>query len=102
IVLNTDDAADRLYELTGSYLYKDIFEHEAIRNSQLINQILKALAYQVGSQVSFNEIAQLTKSSPKTVERYIYLLEQCFVIFRLHSYSRNLRNELSKSVKIYF
>jgi len=102
IVLHSEDAVGRLYELTGSYLYKDIFEHKAIRNPQLLNHILKALAYQVGSQVSYNEIAQLTKSSPKTVESYVYLLEQCFVIFRLHSFSRKLRNELSKSVKIYF
>jgi uncharacterized protein len=97
-----EEARARIEELASSYLYKDIFEFEEIRSSGLINNLLKALAYQVGSQVSYNELALITKSSPKTVERYMRLLEQCFVVFRLHSFSRNLRNELSKSFKVYF
>jgi predicted AAA+ superfamily ATPase len=96
------DAQSALSEIANSYLYKDIFQFEEIRNSELLNKLLAALAYQVGNQVSFNELAKVTKSSPKTVERYIELLEQSFVIFRLNSYSKNLRNELSKSKKIYF
>jgi predicted AAA+ superfamily ATPase len=102
IVNYPSDAQTALAEIANSYLYKDIFQHEEIRNSELLNKLLSALAYQIGNQVSFNELAKVTQSSPKTVERYIELLEQSFVIFRLNSYSKNLRNELSKSRKIYF
>jgi predicted AAA+ superfamily ATPase len=65
-------------------------------------KLLQALAYQVGSQVSYNELSQLSGIDAKTVEKYIVLLEQTYVIFRLGSFSRNLRNELKKSRKIYF
>jgi predicted AAA+ superfamily ATPase len=76
--------------------------YEEIRSPEMLEKILKALAHQVGSLVSYNEIANLLKVSSKTVERYVKLLEQSFVIFRLPSYARNIRNELSKSQKIYF
>lgn len=102
VVNNPENAKKLLSELTSSYLYKDIFLYEEIRSSHLLENLLKALAYQIGSQVSYNELAQLSKVSSKTIERYIKLLEQAFVIFRLPSYSKNLRNELSKSQKIYF
>lgn len=102
IVTHPAHALENLVELTNSYLYKDIFEHEEIRSSGLLNKLLKALAYQVGSQVSFNELANITGSSPKTIEKYVSLLEQTFVVFRVGTFSRNLRNELTKSTKIYF
>jgi predicted AAA+ superfamily ATPase len=96
------NAPKLLSELTSSYLFKDIFMYEEIRSPEMLENILKALAHQVGSLVSYNEIANLLKVSSKTVERYVKLLEQSFVIFRLPSYARNIRNELSKSQKIYF
>jgi predicted AAA+ superfamily ATPase len=88
--------------LANSYLYKDIFRLQALRKPALLQKILQALAFQVGSQVSYNEIAQLTGSDNQTVERYIDLLEKAFVIFRVGSFSKNLRNELKRSRKIYF
>ncbi|MFA9391972.1 MAG: DUF4143 domain-containing protein [Prolixibacteraceae bacterium] len=65
-------------------------------------KIIQALSFQIGNQVSYHEIAQLVGLDNQTVEKYIQLLEQTFVIFRLNSFSRNLRNELKKSRKIYF
>jgi predicted AAA+ superfamily ATPase len=67
-----------------------------------LNSLLRALAFQIGSQVSFTELGRLCGLDNKTVEKYITVLEQTFVIFRLGSYSRNLRNELKSSRKIYF
>jgi ATPase len=65
-------------------------------------KLLQALAFQIGSEVSYNELGQLCDLDPKTVERYVILLEQSYIIFRLSSFSRNLRNELKSSRKIYF
>lgn len=102
-VLNqSGDAKRLLYSLTDSYLYKDILSSENMRKPELLDKLLRALAFQVGSEVSYNELAQITDSDRKTVERYIELLEKCFVIFRLHGLSRNLRNELKRAKKIYF
>ena len=91
-----------LESLTGSYLYKDIFAFQEIRRPDVIERLLQALALQVCNEVSYNELAQTISADPVTVERYIALLEKAFVIFRLHSLSRNHRNELKKSKKIYF
>lgn len=102
IFANPFDIREYVLSLAGSYLYKDILMVDDIRKSGLIDKIVKAIALQLGSEVSYNEIAQLTGSNPKTVEKYIDLLEKCFVLFRLPSLSRNLRTELKKSRKIYF
>lgn len=102
IVTSIDDKEELLSLITDSYLYKDILMLDTIKRPKLLHNILKALALQVGSEVSFNEIAQLVGADKGTVEKYIHLLEQTFVIFRLPSYSRNVRNELKKSKKIYF
>lgn len=91
-----------LAELADSYLYKDILQLDRIKKSDRLVKLLQALAYQIGSMVSYNELAQLCGLDPKTVESYVQLLEQSFIIFRLGSYSRNLRNELKFSRKIYF
>ena len=91
-----------LQELTDSYLYKDILIHEKIRKSEQLTRLLRSLAFQIGSQVSYTELGQICGLDNKTVEKYITVLEQAFVIFRLGSYSRNLRNELKASRKIYF
>lgn len=91
-----------LENLTGSYLYKDIFSFQEIRRPDVVEKLLQALALQVCNEVSYNELAQIISADPITVERYVGLLEQAFVIFRLYSLSRNHRNELKKSRKIYF
>lgn len=91
-----------LRELTQSYLYKDILEFHRIHKPEKLTKLLQALAYQVGAEVSYNELSQLCGLDAKTVANYILILEQAYVIFRLGSYSRNLRNELKNSRKIYF
>ena len=91
-----------LKELTDSYLYKDVLTLDQITKPDKLIRLLKALALQIGSQVSYNEIGQLIGLSSKTVERYIDILEKSYIIFRLQSYAKNLRNELKFSRKIYF
>ncbi len=91
-----------LYELISDYLYKDIFRMKEIRKPDLVEKLVKALAFQVGNQVSNRELANMLQADKETIERYIYLLEEAYVIFRLPSFSRNLRNELKASKKIYF
>lgn len=91
-----------LRELAESYLYKDILELEGLRKSAVLQKLLTALALQVGSEVSYNELSKTVGIDSKTVERYIDVLEKCFIVFRLNSYSRNLRTELTKGKKIYF
>ena len=91
-----------LKELTDSYLYRDILSLDGIGKPDKLPRLLQALAFQIGAQVSYNEIAQLVGLDPKTVERYVEILEKSYIIFRLGSFSRNLRNELKNSRKIYF
>lgn len=91
-----------LRELASSYLYKDIFDLAPIRNTQVLKKLLKLLAYQIGSEISINELAQNLKISQETVNSYISLLEDSFIVFRLSGFSKNLRKEISKKDKIYF
>jgi len=91
-----------LRELASSYLYKDILEFQEVKSSSLIYSLLKALALQIGSEVSYSELANLLGIDKKTVIRYIDLLEKSFVIFRMGSYSGNKRREISKNKKVYF
>lgn len=102
VVCNPGDENDVLKELSDSYLYKDILSFDGINKPDKLSRLLKALALQIGSQVSYNEIGNLIGLDSKTVERYIDILEKSFIIFRLGSFSRNLRNELKSSRKIYF
>ena len=102
IVTHTGDEERRLRQLTDSYLYKDLLEYDKIQKSDKLVKLVQALAYQIGSEVSYNELAQLCGLDPKTVDNYITLLEQAYIVFRLGSFSRNLRNELKSSRKIYF
>lgn len=88
--------------LSDSFLYKDILSWEQIKKPDNLVKLLQAISFQVGSQVSYNELGQLCGIDSKTVEKYILLLEKTYVIFRLGSFSRNLRNELKNSKKIYF
>jgi uncharacterized protein len=91
-----------LNELISDYLYKDIFRLKEVRKPDLLEKLVKALAFQIGNQVSNRELANMLQADKETIERYIYLLEEAYIIFRLPSYSKNLRNELKRSKKIYF
>lgn len=102
VVNHPGSEVEILKQLSDSYLYKDILDWEHIKKANKIVKLLQALAFQVGSEVSYNELGQLCDLDPKTVERYVILLEQSYIIFRLGSFSRNLRNELKSSRKIYF
>ena len=102
VVTTPGDERMLLKELTNSYLYKDILSLDGINKPEKLVRLLKALALQIGSQVSYNEIGMLVGLDPKKVERYVDILEKSFVIFRLGTFSRNMRNELKSSRKIYF
>ncbi len=102
VLNNLGSEKEILYNLTDSYLYKDIIAFQQIRKPEFVQKLLQALAFQVGSEVSYNELSNLLQIDRKTIIHYIDLLEKAFVIFRLPSFSRNLRNELSSKIKIYF
>lgn len=102
VVTSQGNEIEVLKELSQSYLYKDILTFEKIRRSDRLVKLLQALAWQIGSQVSYNELAQTCSMDAKTVEHYINILEQAFIVFRLGTFSRNLRNELKNSRKVYF
>jgi predicted AAA+ superfamily ATPase len=102
VITNPSDASLVLKELASSYLYKDVLSLTGIRKPLLLEKLLKALALQLGSEVSFNELATLLEIDKNTVSKYIQLLEQAFIIFQLSSFSRNQRNEIKNNRKIYF
>jgi predicted AAA+ superfamily ATPase len=102
VLNNPGNEKEILRSITDSYLYKDILMWERIKKPEKLVKLLQALAYQVGSQVSYNELGQTISADHQTVEKYIQLLEKVFVIFRIGSLSRNLRHELKMSRKIYF
>jgi predicted AAA+ superfamily ATPase len=102
IVTSEGREKELLKLLAGSYLYKDLLTLEQIKKPVLLEKILRALALQLGSEVSYHEIGQLIGADYQTVERYIDLLEKAFVLFRLPALSRNVRNEIKKGKKIYF
>lgn len=102
VVTSPGEERELLSLLADSYLYKDVFSLGLTKKPALLERIVQALALQIGSEVSYNELGQLVGADKETVERYIHMLEKCYVVFRLSSFSRNLRNELKKSRKIYF
>lgn len=102
IINNKSEERTLLNEITQSYLFKDILAFANIKKPEILEKILQALAFQVGSEVSYNEIAQLTGVDKNTVASYIHLLELSYIIFSLTSFSRNLRNEIKTNRKIYF
>ena len=102
IVTCPGEERELLRLLADSYLYKDLLTLENIKKPVLLEKILKALALQLGNEVSYHEIGQLVGADKNTVEKYIDLLEKAFVVFRLPAFSRNLRNEIKKGKKIYF
>ncbi|MBQ0030943.1 MAG: ATP-binding protein [Bacteroidales bacterium] len=102
VVTSPGDEKIALKELVNSYLYRDMLSFDRIKNADGLQRLVKALALQIGCQISYNEIANLIGLSAKTVEHYIDILEKCFIVFRLNSFAKNLRNELKASKKIYF
>lgn len=104
-IINTDSRKEKieiLNELVNSYLLKDVFAYERIRGPQQILDLLKLLSFQVGSEVSINELASILKIDAKTVGRYLDILEKAFVIKRFGAYSGNMRNEVTGKSKYYF
>jgi uncharacterized protein len=102
VVNNPGQEKKILQQICDSNLYKDIYTLTQVKKPYLLEKILQAIALQLGSEVSFNELSRLVGADKETVERYIFHLEQAFVIYRLPSFSRNVRNEINKGRKIYF
>ena len=102
IVTNPGKERRLLKLLADSYLYKDLLMLEQIKKPLLLEKLLKALALQVGHEISFHELAQIVGADKETVEKYIDLLSKAYVIFSLPALSRNARNEIKKGKKIYF
>lgn len=101
-IIMQKEKEELLSTLSGSYLYKDILELGGIRKPEVLVRLLQALAWQVGSEVSYNELAKTVGIDKETVVSYINLLEKSFVVYRLNPLSRNDRKEISTSRKIYF
>ncbi|MCX6243390.1 MAG: ATP-binding protein [Bacteroidetes bacterium] len=104
-VVTTVNNAEKEYylrDISSSLIFKDILELEMIKYPLKIRDLLKLLAYQMGSQVSLHELGVKLGLNRETVERYLFLLEQSFVIFKLPAFSHNPRKEISKSQKYYF
>lgn len=102
VINNMGNEREILANLSESYLYKDIIAFQQVRKPEFVQKLLQALAFQIGKEVSYNELATLLQIDRKTIINYIDLLEKSFIIFRLPAFSRNLRNELTSKIKIYF
>ena len=102
IVASPGEERERLQQLVGSYLYRDILAYSGIRKPEVLDHLLQALAFQVGGEVNYNELSQTISLNKGTVADYIDILEKGYVVFRLSSFSRNLRNEIKRTRKIYF
>ncbi len=102
VIFAGPDKEKLVHELARSYSYKDVFAYQDIRNPELLEKLLQALALQIGSEVSYTELAQLLGVNKVTVANYIRILEQAYIVFQVGPFSRNIRNELKKKRKIYF
>lgn len=102
VVTDPEYAREILTNLTNNYLYRDALSFQGMRKPDALVKLVRALALQIGSEVSYNELAVTVGVDKATIEKYINLLEKCFIIFRLNSFSRNARNEIKKGKKIYF
>ncbi len=102
VITNPNDAENILKQIAGSYLYKDLLQYQGIRKPEVLDKLLLALALQIGSEVNYNELSRTVGIDRATVEQYISLLEKAYIIFRIKPLSRNSRNEINTSRKIYF
>jgi len=91
-----------LESIRNGYLLKDVLQIENIKDSLFVINLLRLIAFQIGNDVSFNELTRNLGTTVKTVQRYLKILEKAFIIFRLQGYNRNLRKEISKSPRFYF
>jgi uncharacterized protein len=99
---SNEEKTRHLETLADAYLYRDVLTFNLVRNNHKVRELLIALALQTGSEVSYNELASTVGMDRKTVEHYLDLLEKSFVLFRLYGFSRNMRSEINRKVKIYF
>ena len=99
---NEKERLDVLENIKNGYLLKDILQLDNLKDSIFILNLLRLISFQIGNDISYNELAQNLSTSVKTVQRYIDILEKTYIIFRIHGFSRNLRKEVSKSPRIYF
>ncbi len=102
VINNQGKERETLKNLVNSYLYRDILAFSDIRKPEILEQLLQALALQMGSEVNYNELSQLIGVNKITIQKYIDILEKGYIVFRLNSFSRNLRNEIKQNRKIYF
>ena len=102
IIIGKSDPGALLQEITNSYLYKDLFSFNEVKNPEVLWQLLRALALQVGNEVSYNELGALVGLDKKTIMKYLQVLEAAFVIFRLPPYHNNPRKEIGQKRKVYF
>ena len=102
VLNNKGKERETLKNLVSSYLYRDILSFSEIRKPEILDNLLLALALQVGSEINYNELAQTIGVNKITIQKYIDILEKGYIIFRLNSFSRNLRNEIKRNRKIYF
>ncbi|MBR9922423.1 MAG: ATP-binding protein [Bacteroidetes bacterium] len=102
VLNNPGEEKEILKNLVNSYLYRDILSFAEIRKPEVLEKLVQALALQIGSEVNNNELSQIVGVDKNTIQRYINILEKGFVIFKLPSYSSNIRNEIKKNKKIYF
>jgi uncharacterized protein len=103
VISSPGNEKEALLEIANSYLYKDILQYDGIRKSAVLKKLLQAIALQLGSEVSFNELSRtIGNINTQTVERYLDLLEKAYVIYQLPALSRNMRNEIKKGKKYYF
>lgn len=102
LIVKPGDEQHRLKQLADSYLYKDLLTWEKIQKPDKLEKLVQALAYQMAQLVNYHELGQLCGLNSETVEKYIHLLEKAFIVYRMPTYSRNLRNEIKKMNKIYF
>ena len=102
VINNQGNERTVLKNLVNSYLYRDILAFTDIRKPEVLDKLLLALAHQMGSEVNYNELAQLCGINKITVQNYIDILEKGYVVFRLGSFSRNIRNEIKQNRKVFF
>lgn len=102
VLNNIGDEVSVLRNLVNSYLYKDILSYADIRKPEVLDKLVQALALQIGSEVNYSELAQIVNVDKNTVSKYIDILEKGYIIFKLNSFSRNVRNEIKTNKKIYF
>ena len=102
VLNNPEDEISVLRNLVNSYLYKDILSFANIQKPEILEKLVQALALQIGSEVNYSELAQMVNADKNTVSKYIDILQKGYIIFKLGSFSRNLRNEIKMNKKIYF